>query len=58
MNDPRDWGSWVCEACGMETMGERGEPPLDHVHHCDDATGESLKFTAGIDRGTEGDDGR
>jgi len=24
--------------------GERGEPPLDHVHNCEEATGESLVF--------------
>jgi len=41
---PWDWGTWRCEACGEEMPGERAEPPLDHVHNCEDATGESLVF--------------
>jgi len=42
---PWDWGTWRCEACGEEMPGERGELPLDHVHNCEDATGESLVFS-------------
>lgn len=41
---PWDWGTWRCTACGEEMLGERAEPPLDHVHSCEDATGDSLEF--------------
>ena len=42
--NPWDFGTWRCEACGEEILGERAEPPLDHVHNCEDATGDSLVF--------------
>ena len=46
---PWDLGVWRCEACGevVQRSGERAEPPLDHVHGCDGATGESLVFDEG-----------
>jgi ribosomal protein L37AE/L43A len=46
MTDKRPWdfGVWECKACGKEMPGERAEPPLDHVHNCDEAHGDSLVF--------------
>lgn len=41
---PWDFGTWRCEACGENIPGERGEPPLHHVHECEDANGNSLVF--------------
>jgi hypothetical protein len=43
---PWDFGTWSCEECGEEIPGERAEPPLDHVHRCEGATGDSLSFEA------------
>jgi len=41
---PWDFGTWRCEARGEGMLCERAEPLLDHVHGCEDATGESLVF--------------
>jgi len=41
---PWDFGTWRCEACGEKMLGERAEPPFDHAHSCEDATGDSLVF--------------
>jgi hypothetical protein len=46
---PGDTGVWRCEACGEEIPGERAEPPLHHVHGCEDATGQSLVFSESTD---------
>lgn len=53
---PWDYGTWRCEACGQKMPGERGEPPLDHVHSCEGATGQSLVFEEDTDDGDQSDD--
>ena len=39
-----DYGVWTCENCGWSKHGERGEPPLRHVHRCEGASGGELAF--------------
>jgi hypothetical protein len=44
-----DYGTWICDHCGAEEPGERGEPPLDHLHRCDGATSGDLTFEEAAD---------
>lgn len=37
-------GTWRCDVCGDPLPGNLGEPPLDHMFECENATGDSLVF--------------